>query len=180
MKCHTKISPHPPALPVQKPDSPSLKIHPNAKDLAPVTRSEFPDSFRVEQTASSAVAAEKEEACLIYVVDDEPRLLDLYTIILEARGYIVRAFDNRIEALAELKGDRKKPDLLIMDYLGHAMAVEGFMQRCVLAHPGLRILVASGYSQTDARFGYVRPDRFIQQPFTAEEFLQEVGAALAV
>jgi hypothetical protein len=32
----------------------------------------------------------------------------------------------------------------------------------------------------DARFGCVRPDRFIEKPFTAEEFLQEVEAAIGV
>ena len=116
----------------------------------------------------------------IYAVDDEPGLLDLYTILLEAHGYVVRTFDNRVHALAELKAGRKKPDLLIMDYFGHAMSVDGFMQQCLLAHPGLRILVASGFSQLDARFAYIRPHRFIQKPFTAEEFLQEVKAALAV
>jgi DNA-binding NtrC family response regulator len=121
-----------------------------------------------------------DESASIYVVDDEPRLTDLYTIILEAKGYRVRAFNNRIEALAELKGDRRKPDLLIMDYLGHTMPVDGFMRLCLQAHPSLRILVASGFSQMDARFSYIKPDRFIQKPFTAEEFLREVEAALAV
>jgi hypothetical protein len=67
-----------------------------------------------------------------------------------------------------------------MDCFGHAMSVAGFVLQCLLAHPGLRILVATGFSQLDARFAYVRPDRFIQKPFTVEEFLQEVKAALAV
>ncbi len=141
-------------------------------------QSELSQSLQREN--SPAIADEKEEACLIYVVDNEPGLLDLYVIILEARGYFVRPFDNRTEALAQLKGDRRKPDLLIMDYDGHAMSVDGFMQHCLEAHPVLRIMVATGFSPMDARFGYVRPDRFIQKPFTAEEFLQEVEAAIAV
>jgi CheY-like chemotaxis protein len=180
MKCHTKMSPRAQALPVQKPAAPSLEFAPNAENKAPATRAEFSESFRLERNLSSAIAQEKEESCLIYVVDDEPGLTDLYTIILEERGYAVRAFDSRIEALAQLKGDRRKPDLLIMDYFGHAMSVDGFMQLCLLAHPCLRILVASGFSQMDARFSYIRPNRFIQKPFTAEEFLREVEAVLAV
>jgi CheY-like chemotaxis protein len=179
MKCHTQMSPPAPALPVQKPYAPSINFDLNAEDRATATRSESPESFR-EQNSSSSIADEKEESCLIYVVDDEPGLTDLYTIILQERGYVVRAFDSRIEALAQLKGDRRKPDLLIMDYFGHAMSVDGFMQRCLRAHPNLRILVASGFSSIDAKFLYIRPDRFIQKPFTAEEFLQEVAATLAV
>jgi len=180
MKCHTKISPRAHALPVQKPAAPSLEFAPNAENKAPATRAEFSESFRVEQNLSSAIAQEKEQSCLIYVVDDEPGLTDLYTIILEEHGYVVRAFDSRIEALAQLKGDKRKPDLLIMDYFGHAMSVDGFMQLCLLAHPNLRVLMASGLGQMNARFACVRPDRFIQKPFTAEEFLQEVEATLAV
>lgn len=118
------------------------------------------------------------EPTLVYLVDDEPRLIDLYTIILEANGYAVRAFNNRIEALAELKGASLKPDLLIMDYLGHSISVDGFMNRCLQAHPTLRILVASGYGEADARFSSIKPDRYLQKPFTAEEFLREVQAAL--
>lgn len=168
MKCHTQMSPPAPALPVQKPYAPSINL-----------RSESLESFR-EQNPCLSIADEKEESCLIYIVDDEPGLTDLYTIILQERGYVVTAFDNRIEALAQLKGDRRKPDLMIMDYFGHAMSVDGFMQRCLRAHPNLRILVASGFSSIDAKFLYIRPDRFIQKPFTAEEFLQEVAATLAV
>jgi DNA-binding NtrC family response regulator len=116
---------------------------------------------------------------LIYIVDDEPRLTDLYSIILEGIGYGVRAFNSRVDALASLKGERKKPDLLIMDYLGHAMSVDQFMQRCQLAHPAQRTLMATGFSQVDANSSHNAPDRFLQKPFTAEEFLREVKAALA-
>src|SRR6266850_2704440 len=179
MKCHTQMSPPAPALPVQKPYAPSISFDLNAEDRATATRSDSLESFR-EQNPCSSIADEKEESCLIYIVDDEPGLTDLYTIILEERGYVVRAFDSRIEALAQLKGDRRKPDLLIMDYFGHAMSVDGFMELCLLAHPNLRVLMASGLGQMNARFACVRPDRFIQKPFTAEEFLQEVEATLAV
>jgi CheY-like chemotaxis protein len=180
MKCPSKISPRAQALPVQKSHAPRLKFEVNAENRESAERPEFTNSNRLEQNPASAFDADNEDCCLIYAVDDEPGLLDLYTIILEAHDYVVRTFDNRIHALAELKGDRRKPDLLIMDYFGHAMSVDGFMQQCLLAHPILRILVASGFSQLDARFAYVRPDRFIQKPFTGDEFLQEVKAALAV
>jgi CheY-like chemotaxis protein len=179
MKCHRKIALHAQALPMQQSKGLRLKFDLNAENSGP-QRSEFSTSNRLKQNPAVAIDADNEDCCLIYAVDDEPGLLDLYTILLEAHGYVVRTFDNRIHALAELKGGRRKPDLLIMDYFGHAMSVDGFMQQCLLAHPGLRILVASGFSQLDARFAYVKPDRFIQKPFTGEEFLQEVKAALAV
>jgi DNA-binding NarL/FixJ family response regulator len=79
-----------------------------------------------------------------------------------------------------LTAERKKPDLLITDYCGPSMPVDRFLQRCLIVHPSLRILMTSGFSQTFVRFSVARPDRFIQKPFTADEFLREVRAALAV
>jgi len=180
MKSHTKMSPVAPASPVQTPNAPLLEFDLNAEHRAIVTSSELLQDVRQTENPLSAIAAENEEPFLVYVVDDEPGLTDLYTVILEVRGYLVRAFNSRIEALAQLKGDRRKPDLLITDYFAHAMSVDAFMRRCLLAHPNLRILVASGFCPIDARFLYIKPDRFIQKPFTAEEFLQEVEAALAI
>jgi CheY-like chemotaxis protein len=179
MKGHIQMSPHAPPLPTQKPPTSSINSDRSAEDRATATSSEYSPSFRPEQNPASAIADEKEDSCLIYVVDDEPGLADLYAIILRERGYVVKAFDSRIEALAQIKGDRRKPDLLIMDYFGHAMSVDRFILRCLLAHPNLRILMASGFNQINARFASVRPDRFIQKPFTAEEFLQQVEATLA-
>jgi len=112
------------------------------------------------------------------VVDDVTDLTELYTALLAATGYIVRAFNDRAEALAALKADRMKPDLLITDYLGLSMRVDRFIRHCLVVHPTLRILMASGFSRTDMRFSQARPDRFIQKPFTPEELRQEVRAAL--
>jgi DNA-binding NtrC family response regulator len=92
----------------------------------------------------------------------------------------VRSFNLRIEALAAFRAERRKPDLLVTDYCGLSMPVERFIDHCLEVHPDLRILMASGFSQTSMRFFSVRADRFIQKPFTAEEFLQEVRAALAI
>ena len=116
---------------------------------------------------------------MIYVVDDLPELTELYTTFLEAMDCSVKAFNDRAEALAALKAGQPKPDLLITDYVSPSMTVDGFMSQCLAVHPTLRILMASGFGQTDVRFSHARPDRFIQKPFTAGEFLEEVRTALA-
>lgn len=134
----------------------------------------------MQRNITSASALRTTEAPLIYVVDDAPDLTELYTAFLEATGCIVRAFNDRAEALAALKADLTKPDLLITDYLGLSMTVDGFMSQCLAAHPTLRILMASGFSQTEVGFSQARPDRFLQKPFTLQELRQEVRAALTV
>jgi len=59
------------------------------------------------------------------------------------------------------------------------MSVERFLQQCLGVHPDLRILMASGFRHSDLQLSQLRPDRFIQKPFTADEFLREVRATLA-
>ena len=119
------------------------------------------------------------ESPLIYAVDDVPELTKLYTALLEASGYRVRTFNDRAEVVAALRMDRRKPELLITDCLGHSMPVERFMGHCLDVHPTLRVLMASSFNKTDAEIMRERPDRFIQKPFTPEEFQREVSAALA-
>ena len=138
-----------------------------------------PRPSEVQQTNSAASASPTAEPLSIYVVDDAPCLTKLYATLLEATGYNSRTFNDRAEALAALEADRKKPDLLITDYRGLSITVDQFMSQCFVVHPALRILMASGFSQTDLRFSQAIPDRFIQKPFTAEVLLQEVRAALA-
>jgi len=126
----------------------------------------------------AAAGSPPREATLIYVVDDQEALAELYTIFLEAIGYNVRSFTDRADALAALLMEPAKPDLLITDYLGLSMPVDDFIRHCRVAHPELRILMASGCLGSDAGYIQPMPDRFIQKPFTAEELRREVQAAL--
>lgn len=115
----------------------------------------------------------------IYAVDDLPHLTELYRTLLETAGYIVRTFNERTKALAALTVAERKPDLLITDYRCISMPAGQFICACRRVHPKIRILMASGFNPGDMRLCLARPDRFIQKPFTPEEFQREVRAALA-
>src|SRR5882724_10466800 len=114
------------------------------------------------------------EPVSIYAVDDLPHLTELYAGLLESIGYLVRAFNHRANALTALKTDKKRPALLITDYVGLSMPVNQFIQACRFIHPGLRILMASGFNEHLMEFSGARPDRFIQKPFTVDELQQTV------
>ena len=178
MKTRSKLFLLAPAWPMPLPDPPSLKPTHNLTDIGLMPQRTPSEEFFSLQNKASACAPEIAEPPAIYVVDDEPLLTELYTIFLEAAGYFVKAFTDRVEALAALAGERRKPDLLVTDYFGSSMLADGFMRRCLKVHPHLRILIASNLSQRDVHFFSVRPNRFIQKPFNAEEFLREVKAAL--
>jgi CheY-like chemotaxis protein len=173
---HENLSPLAPVFPVQMPGAPFLARKFSAANPKPVS---LPSPSRgFQQIDSSASPPSIDEAAFIYVVDDMQNLTDLYTLFLRETGYIARAFNHRAEALEALMADGQKPDLVITDYFGDPMPAERFMQRCLVVHPSIRILVATGLDQSDVRFSRVRPHGFIQKPFTPPEFLQEVRAAL--
>ena len=116
---------------------------------------------------------------LIYVVDDMPCLTQLYSIILERTGYVVRTFNNRPTALEALKANCEKPDLLITDYVNPSMPVDRFMLECNAIRPEVRILMVTGLDQSATQLSPVKPDRFLRKPFTPDELRQEVEATLA-
>jgi CheY-like chemotaxis protein len=116
---------------------------------------------------------------LIYAVDDMPDLIELYTALLEASGCVVRAFSHRAKALAALMTGAETPDLLITDYRNASMPVDRFIDGCLRVHPGLRILMVSGYAGADARLSPAGAVRYLPKPFTSEEFRREVANALA-
>lgn len=157
---------------------PSPKSMFNVQNSTPASRVTSLEKFRPKQKAGSASLLKGVQAPLVYVVDDEPHLTELYKFILEAKGCFVRTFTDRVEALAALKHEDRKPDLLVFDYLGNSMLADRFMNLFLAASPGLRILMASGLNRSEVRFSSVKPDRFLQKPFTPEEFLSEVKAVL--
>jgi CheY-like chemotaxis protein len=180
MKINAKAFPFALAFAAQTSARSFLKLTLTRANLAPVSlRRRSEDLF--EQKASSAASALRTvERPSIYAVDEVPRLTELYTTLLEPTGHVVMTFNHRAKALVALKADRKRPALLITNYLGRSMPVDEFIQACRSIHPSLRILMASGFEQSEMRFSRVTPDRFIQKPFTPEEFQQAVEAALAV
>jgi DNA-binding NtrC family response regulator len=115
----------------------------------------------------------------IYAVDDQPQITELYSIVLQMAGYQVKTFNDRVTALDELQATENKPDLVITDCLGHSIAVDQFMHRCLNFQPSLKFLIASGSAQRGTPFACPKPDHFIQKPFTPEQFLCEVRFALA-
>jgi response regulator RpfG family c-di-GMP phosphodiesterase len=170
-RTHLKMSLH---LPV--PQVRTLRFVPT--NTSPAFWSHHSDDL-LRQHERAPGSGPRDSAPLIYAVDDLPCLTELYRLVLEASGYAVKTFTNRAEALAALRAEATRPDLLIMDYRNNSMPVEKFMQESLVVHPELRILMASGLRWTNIRLFYVRPHRFLQKPFTPEELRKEVKAALA-
>src|SRR5437867_6007048 len=81
---------------------------------------------------------------LIYVVDDEPMLLELATVILEPLGYNVKTFRDPQTALDAFRSSKPYPSLLITDYSMHSMTGMDLIKACRKLEPQQRILLISG------------------------------------
>ena len=117
---------------------------------------------------------------LIYVVDDEPVLLDLVSVILEPLGYVVEGFTTPDAALHRFKTAHPRPALVVTDFAMRPMTGLQLAGACRQICPSQRILLVSGTAGEDVlRDQPVQPDRFLSKPYQAEELIEAVKAALA-
>lgn len=110
---------------------------------------------------------------MIFVVDDEPMLLDLATAILQPLGYDVRTFRDPHLALAEFS--KSKPAVLVTDYAMGVMNGLELMRECRRLQPQQKVLLLSGTVDERIYAGAeVKPDAFLAKPYQLNEFIRLV------
>jgi len=116
----------------------------------------------------------------IYVVDDEPMLLELALVILTPLGYQVQTFRDPETALQAYIAAEPRPDLVITDYAMHHMNGMDLIEECKRRSPKQKIILISGtvgeevYHQSP-----IRPDRFLAKPYEIRELTELVREVLA-
>jgi len=114
-------------------------------------------------------------APLIFVVDDEPMLLELASVILEPQGYQVKTFRDPEMALDAFIAAHPRPVLLITDYAMHSMNGMQLIEKFRAIEPGQKILLVSGTVGEDIfRNAPSRPDRFLAKPYLADQLTTTV------
>src|SRR5438067_5529180 len=89
-------------------------------------------------------APRNHQRALIYVVDDEPMLLELAAVILQPLGYAIKTFRDAASALESFTAAKPYPVLLITDYSMHAMNGMDLIKACRQIQPQQKILLISG------------------------------------
>jgi len=119
----------------------------------------------------------------ILVIDDDPDILDVVTMILESKGYHVITAKDGIEGLANLKTER--PDLMILDLLMPKM--DGFAVLKELRDPrwsryrDIPILILTSVREEASRRRYeletgqeLGVDDYLEKPFSPDTLLKRV------
>ncbi len=117
---------------------------------------------------------------LIYVVDDEPMLLELASVILEPLGYRIETFRAPELALRAFTTAERQPAIIITDYAMHTMTGLDLLEACRRIQPGQKILMLSGTVGPDFfRTAPAQPDRFLAKPYQSKQLVDAVQSLLA-
>ena len=134
----------------------------------------------MSETKPSTAKPAKHSGAMIYVVDDEPMLLELATVILEPLGYRVKSFRDPEMSLKAFEAAKPRPDLLITDYAMHRMNGMELIEKFRELEPGLKILLVSGTVGEDIyQNSPAKPDKFLAKPYQAHHLTNAVAALLS-
>ncbi|HEX4264900.1 MAG TPA: response regulator [Verrucomicrobiae bacterium] len=115
----------------------------------------------------------------IFIVDDEPILLELAQNILSDLNYDMQTFTNPEMALQVFAAADKPPELVITDFAMHEMDGLDLIRACRRRNSKQKILMVSGtvdesiFANTD-----VRPDRFLAKPYQPAALMKVVQELL--
>src|SRR5208282_867890 len=114
----------------------------------------------------------------IFVVDDEPMLLDLAAAILQPLGYNVLTFSDPRAALKEYP--TAKPVVIVTDYAMGEMNGLDLVRECKRVNPKQKMILLSGTVDENIYAGLPqKPDRFMVKPYPVHEFIETVRDLLA-
>ncbi|HAO80817.1 MAG TPA: hypothetical protein DCQ92_17970 [Verrucomicrobia subdivision 3 bacterium] len=115
---------------------------------------------------------------VVFVVDDEPMLLELAEAILKPIGYNVRTFRDPELALKEFPAAR--PEVIVTDYAMGRMSGMDLIRECRRLNPKQKMVLLSG-SVDEQVFADapVKPDRFMSKPYQIHELTDCIRTLIA-
>jgi CheY-like chemotaxis protein len=129
----------------------------------------------IEFMAGTNGAQAPKSSATIFVVDDEPMLLEMAVMILEPLNYRIRTFRDPQTALAEYSAANPRPALIVTDYAMHTMSGMDLIRECRRIHPQQKIILLSGtVDESIYANAPVKPDRFLAKPYQVSDFVKLV------
>ena len=115
----------------------------------------------------------------ILVVDDEPPVMQLCTMVLELQGHRVEGFTRGEDFLARLAAIT--PDLAVVDYKMPGMAGIDVVRRARARLPDLKVLMITGHGTPEVvrEATAAGASGVLLKPFTPAELAQTVLSLVA-
>lgn len=112
-------------------------------------------------------------SAVVFVVDDEPMLLDLAAAILQPQGFVVRTFRDPLMAMQEFS--EAKPVVLVTDYAMGEVNGMDLIRECRRRNPSQKIILLSGTVDEGIYANDpVKPDYFLAKPYQVHAFVDLV------
>jgi len=114
----------------------------------------------------------------VFILDDEPDILELVSLNLKKAGFATRLFENAAPMLDAIRA--QAPDLLVLDLM--LPDIDGIeVCRILRANPrliGLPIIMLTARAETDDRiFGLeTGADDYLTKPFSPDELIARINA----
>ena len=109
----------------------------------------------------------------VFVIDDEPGVVKLVTVILHVEGFEVYGFTSPLDALAKLADDETEPQVMVLDINMPEMDGAEFYKRVREEGYGNPVLILSGFgARRQARD--LGAEAFLAKPFDPPELTSTV------
>lgn len=119
------------------------------------------------------------ETARVFIVDDDPQVLQTARGILEGRGLSVECYLSAEDFLEHAPPD-DVVGCLVTDLNMPGMSGEALLQRVALTHPGLAVVVITGMADVAVAVRIMEGGAvtLLQKPYTAQAFVTAVQKAL--
>jgi two-component system response regulator FixJ len=117
---------------------------------------------------------------LVYIVDDDEAVRDSLALLLESAGHDVAAFETAIQALESCRD--RRPHCIITDVRMPEMDGLEFQTQLAAEKLGVPVIVMTGHADVPLAVRAMKAGAadFIEKPFTDDQILASIAAALSV
>ena len=117
----------------------------------------------------------------ILVVEDEPALRELVTLMIEGLGYQTSDADSGESAIAMVETEGLRPDLILTDVIMPGLSGRTLAEALSRIIPGVKVVYMSGYTDDAiAHHGVLDPGvEFIQKPFSMAVLADKIRSVLS-
>ena len=114
------------------------------------------------------------------IVDDEPLVLEVSSLMVESLGYSVDAYPEPEQALASYSESPDAYSLAIIDMVMPAMSGKEFFIKLKAINPEIKAVISSGYQmdETDTDLVELGIKGFIDKPYTIDKLATSLNKVL--
>lgn len=115
--------------------------------------------------------------CSVTLIDDDPEVRSALAEMLRNAGAEVREAGHGVAGLDLVRA--RKPDLVVVDFAMPGMSGAEVARAVHEIHPGLRVLVITGFAETEKLDGIAGANvAMLRKPFESHELLRRVSQLL--